>query len=95
MPIELVPWNGREGGALKKFLDEHPTLALKDAQICVLNYYRSDVAIQRRPARWIPELLEYWREETNQYGTPRSRDQRYVRDLRNAQEAWVGAWRPP
>jgi hypothetical protein len=97
MPIELVPWDGREGAALKTFLDEHPTAALEDLKICVLNFYQSDGATQRRPARAvIPELLEHWNEGTNQYGTPRSRDQRFQREQNNRRESLVGAqWRPP
>jgi hypothetical protein len=88
MDRECVPWNGREGAALNKWLAENPRVSVEDSQRCIRNYYHSDcVNIAQRPAKLIPQILEFWAGELDQYKKPRHFDK--AKEARHS-EATVG-----
>jgi hypothetical protein len=88
MPPELVTWDGREGTALKKFLNAKPAITDEQFRRCVLNYYRSDVNISRRPAEGVlRDPMAFWLGDTNEFDRPRIFTERF----QHARKAAVGA----
>jgi hypothetical protein len=88
MPVELVTWDGREGRALNKILRDKPKLTDEQFRRCVLNYYRSDVNISRRPAEGIlKDPMAFWIGDTNEFDRPRM----FTEKFQQSRKAAVGA----
>lgn len=86
-----MPWDGKTGSRLKRFLDSNPAWSIDALMRCVDNRFSSDVNHSEAPDKWIPSLLDYSGGALNQYGKPKGgKDLGRLTDERMEAERAIG-----